>query len=184
MSREPGEMEPRDDVPEDDEEERLDQEERRRELLGQVPDVYWAEDLAKTESLALLEQGIRDAQRLKDKREELSRRHDAGEISDSRLSGDLMHLRKEESRAATRAGIGSVGLSYDHLGDVSENYDLMLRDLNKAEPSLLESKDRVKKAVEEMGSQAARDLADEMLERGEIGQEAHRLITRQARLGK
>ena len=71
-----------------------------------------------------------------------------------------------------------MGVTYDDLGDLSE--DLSLFSTGKIE--LIELKDRVKDEIRSLGPEAAQELADRMFDEGEISEEAHESISRQVRL--
>jgi hypothetical protein len=144
-----------------------------------IPDVWWADDIRKIENPVLREQETEAARKLLEAEEKLIKRADSGEIDSATFEAEYFHkLLPKKSKAATRAGIESTGLSWDHLGDLAEDN----RFLAKGDTELLDQKDRLKEMIEKLGPDASQELADEMLEDGRISEEAHETISRQVRL--
>ncbi len=87
-------------------------------------------------------------------------------------------MRIQKSRASTRAGLASVGLTYDHLGALDAELDhIYTGDLEG-----LKRLDRIDEAIERLGPEKALELADKMLEKGELGEKSHETISRKVRL--
>lgn len=149
-----------------------------------VPDVSWAEDIRKIEDPEIREKEIKAAEKILEKEEELNRKFEAGEIDEIDFwAKHEFELSKESRKAATRCGLESVGIGYDDLGDLAEDWDLMLAELG-GNPRPAELKHEVRKVIERVGPEEAERLADGMRERKEISKETHDLIARQARMSK
>ena len=81
-------------------------------------------------------------------------------------------------KATTRCGLASVGLTYDHLGDVSEDAELYAT----GDLKMLELKDRLKDTIEDIGPKAAEELADRMHEDERLSDDTDERIKIQIRL--
>jgi hypothetical protein len=145
----------------------------------EIPDVWWREHIEKIEDPEMRENEIEAAERLIEKKIDLIERLESGEITQDRYDDEyLLRLRSEERKAATRCGLASEGLTYDDLGDISEDNSF----ISKGDPKLMDIKDEIKEVIGSMGPEAAQELADRKLEEGEISKEAHETISRQVRL--
>ena len=127
----------------------------------------------------LREKEIEAAQELLEEQRKALEKHESGEIDDATLQNELDNkIGPKMRKAATRSGLESAGLTWDHLGDLAEDN----RFLAKGDTELLDQKDRLKEVIGELGPDASQELADEMLEDGRISEEAHETISRQVRL--
>ena len=154
------------------------------ELLTEieVPDVWWAEDIKNIDDPEIREEEIRTAEEILEKEEAVTRQLESGEITDEEhWNKCLFELLDEERRAATRCGLESVGLSYDHLGDLSEDREFYEVQASGG-PDLLGQKERIRQAIDDLGPEAAQELADRLRDEGELGETAHALVSRQVRL--
>lgn len=157
----------------------LEEPEARLEADPDIPDVWWKEDIQGIENPILREKEIEAAEALLGEKKELLKKYEDGEIDEATLQGKmLVELDPKEIRAATRCGLESVDLTWDHLGDIAEDN----RFLATGDTKLLDLKDRVKEKIGEMGPDASQELADRMLEEGEISKDTHETISRQVRL--
>jgi len=155
----------------------------REEKAGEdgIPDVWWADDIRKIQNPVIREMEIEAAKKLLEAEEKLIKRADSGEIDSATFQTEYFgKLLRRMSKAATRAGIESNGLTWDHLGDLAEDN----RFLAKGDTELLDQKDRLKEMIGELGPDASQELADEMLEDGRISEDAHETISRQVRLSR
>lgn len=82
------------------------------------------------------------------------------------------------TKQQTAAGLDSVGLSYDHLTDLSEDMDFMF--MNNAE--IIKLKDQISETVIKNGPEKSIQLADDMLLEGRLSESAYRIITRLIRM--
>ena len=144
----------------------------------EIPDVHWAKDIAQIENPILREREIEAAKKIVEKEEEINARLESGELCQFDAEMEFGSLRNQRAAAATRAGLASVGLTYDHLIDVADEYDR----LTLGDYKTVESADRLKRIICELGPQRAQELADQMLEEGRVSRENYDLISRQARL--
>lgn len=146
--------------------------------VEEIPDVNWAEDIGNIENPILRERAIETAKKLVDKENELNAKIESGEMSTFQAECAFSDLRKEKAAASTRAGLASVGLTYDHLAEASEAYDI----LTTGDYKLIDLIGQVRKMAERIGPEKAQHLADEMLKKGKISEPAHEHISRQVRL--
>ena len=116
----------------------------------EIPDVPWKEDIEKIPDLDLKLKEIQEAEKFKTEKKALDDRLENGELS---LGAYDSILRPKIRKATTRCGLASVGLTYDDLGDVSEDYAL----LTTGNLENTEKKDRLKKTIEDIGPEAAQE---------------------------
>ena len=153
-------------------------EEDLKEMKG-LPEVWWAEEIEKIEDPEIREREIEAAEKIMQKGKALRERLESGELTAEEYWGIYESgLSREERKAATRSGLASTGLTYDHLGDLSEDYDILVN----GDLGLAEKKARLKKMIEVRGPEASQELADRMLKEGEISEKTHETISRQVRL--
>jgi len=150
------------------------------EAAQELPEVSWKNDLREIDDDELRDIHIEKAEDILEKDQQISDEYDAGEISDTEWEIRQYEIQKESAKAATRAGLASVGLTPDHLADISEDNDL----LQAGNIDAIELKDRLRERIDEIGPEEAQMLADEMLEDGRIGKDAHDAISRQVRIKK
>ena len=148
------------------------------QLENEIPDVHWAKDIAQIENPILREREIEAAKKLVEKEDELDARIESGELSQFDAETEFSSLRSQKAAASTRAGLASVGLTYDHLIDVAEEYDR----LTPGDYRTVELADQVKRKIYDIGPENAQELADEMLEEGRLSRKTYDFISRQAQL--
>jgi hypothetical protein len=90
----------------------------------------------------------------------------------------FVRLGREKAKLSTRCDLESEGLTYDHMGDISEDWEIM----TAGDLELAEKKESLKKMIELRGPEASQELADEMLAEGKISKNTHDTISRQVRL--
>ena len=149
----------------------------------EIPDVPWAEDIEKIEDLEIRQKEIEAAERYLEKEKALSEKNTSGEINEFDYMVERDRLRDEGRRATTRSGIESVGLTWDHLGDLNENHDLILAGAS-GDLRPLKWKENLNKTIVSHGGDRVQEFADKKLEEGEIDEEAHKIISRQVRLSR
>ena len=153
----------------------LEDQERINEL--EIPDVSWKEDIEKIPDLDLKLKEIQEAEKFKAEKKALDDRLDNGELS---LGAYDSILRPKIRKATTRCGLASVGLTYDDLGDISEDYDLLTTgNLEKTK-----QKERLKEMIEDIGPKAAQERADRMHDEESLLDDTYESINRQIRLRK
>ena len=141
----------------------------------EVPDVEWKEDIENIEDPEIKAEEIEAAERYLEKERELKKMVEAGRISEGEYDS---RLRPERRKAATRYGLESVGLTYDQLGDISEDYDI----LTTGDPETMDLKQDLGSKIEMAGEDIAAELADRLLEDEKINTRQHQSLTRQARI--
>ena len=120
-------------------EEYLDQEVLEETMEWDKPDVCWAEDIENIQNPEIKQKEIEAAERLLEKENTLEKRFESGEISEDMYQAELdIGLRRQKSKAATRCALESVGITYDHLGDLSEDLDIYA----SGDLGLMENKDQ------------------------------------------
>jgi len=150
-----------------------------QEAEPETPEVSWAEDIQKIDNQVLREKAIEEAERIVDQEAELNAKHEAGEISDLNAELEALHtIRPQKVRASWKADLASAGLTGDHLGDIGEEQLL----ISTGDPDILDQKDRVRNRVRLDGADYSQELADRMQKEGELSEEAHEMLSRQARL--
>jgi hypothetical protein len=148
-------------------------------IQDEIPDVWWADYIRDIENPVIREQEIETAQELLEEQRKALGKHDSGQIDDATLQNELDNKMGPKMRkAATRSGLESTGLTWDHLGDLAEDHGF----LAKGDTELLDQKNRLNEVIGELGPDASQELADEMLEEGRISKDAHETISRQVRL--
>ena len=148
------------------------------QLENEIPDVHWAKDIAQIENPILREREIEAAKKIVEKEEEINARVESGELCQFDAEMEFESLRSQKAAASTRSGLASVGLTYDHFIDVAEDFD----HLTLGHYKTVESADRLKRIICELGPQRAQQLADRWMEERRLSRESYDLITRQARL--
>jgi hypothetical protein len=151
----------------------LEDQERINDL--EVPEVRWKEDIERIPDLDLKLEEIQKAEKFIAEKKALDDRLENGEIS---LGAYDSILRPRMRKATTRCGLASVGLTYDHLGDVSEDAELYAT----GDLKMLELKDRLKDTIEDIGPKAAEELADRMHEDERLSDDTDERIKIQIRL--
>ena len=143
-----------------------------------IPDVWWAESIKDIENPQIRHKEIEAAEKIFEEQKALDEKLESGEISKSRYDHEnLVILGRERAKFSTRCDLESVGLTYDHLGDLSEDWEILTsRDLE-----LAEKKESLKKMIELRGLEASQELADDILAEGKISKDTHDSISRQVR---
>lgn len=142
-------------------------------------DEMWAEDLRNIEDPELQLKELEAAEKIIEKRNTLEKRFEAGEINQDQFNAEVdFGLRKEESRAHTRAGMATQGLTYDHIGDLTEDQSLIYA----GDIETLDQKDELKKDLSLIEKEVAQEMIDRELEEGRIDKKGHESLSRLARL--
>ena len=169
------------DYSEEPEEVFLENPEENLEIDPDIPDVSWKEDIQKIENPILREKAIEEANKILEAQKELDKRFESGKIDNIDYEHEYFHvLGRKKVSAATRAAFASEGITGDHLGDLSEDQGLFVAGDTKA----LDLKDRVEGKIRDIGTDAAQELADRMLEEGKISEATHESISRMVRIQK
>jgi hypothetical protein len=146
-----------------------------------TPDLWWAEPIKGIENPEIKQKENEAAKKIIEKQDTLNEKLDSGEISKSEFDHEhLVKLGREKAKLSTRSDLESVGLSYDHLADISEDMSFIFA----GEVDLIEKTGRIEKMIELQGPEASQELADEMLADGRISKNAHDLISRKVRLSE
>jgi hypothetical protein len=167
-----------DEVDDEIDEEFLSEDEEIMREDVEIPDVPWAEDIARIENPDIRDKEIERAEKWLEKTEKLEAKYESEGKDFRGFLAENPDLSTEATKASTRASLESVGLTWDHLGDVSQDMGLLAaRDLNA-----LDQKDRVRNFIRDAGPETAQELADRMHEEGRLGEEAYETISRLVRI--
>jgi hypothetical protein len=130
-----------------------------------IPDVWWTQSIKEIENPEIREKEIEAAKKILEKEKNLEEKLESGEFSQSRFDHEnLVVLGREKAKFSTRCDFESVDLTYDHLGDLSEDWEI----LTSGDIELAEKKESLKKMIELRGPEASQELADDMLAEGKI----------------
>jgi len=143
----------------------------------EIPDVRWKKDIEKIPDPDLKLKEIKEAEKFCIEKKALEDRLENGEISDGMFESIM---RPKMRKAATRCGLASVGLTYDDLGDLSEDAEFLATGNLK----MTALKDRLKDTIEDIGPDAAEELADQMHEEERLSDDSYERIQRQIRLNR
>lgn len=145
----------------------------------EIPEVWWKEQLEEIENPEIKKKEIEAAEEILKKREILDQKFESGEITEyQHWDESNFELRREEIKASTRASLASVGLTYDHLGDLSEDHDFTV----SGHPELIDKKNMLSHKIDSLGPEFAQEEADRMKEEGKLSEKGHEIISRQVRL--
>ena len=145
----------------------------------EIPDVDWIEDLKNIEDDDLRQKEIQEAEKIKKEEMELRDRLDRGEIGFDRYETIRQcTLLPKMRKARTRCGLASVGLTYDDLGDITEDSEYLHREGAR----IADLKDRLKSTIADIGPDAAQALADSLHEEEALSKDTHDRISRQVRI--
>ena len=145
--------------------------------VADLPPIEGAEFIAKIEDPEVRKREVEAAEKLYERGEELKRKLDSGEISQGRYEHERGLHGIKAQRAITRWQLAEGGVTYDKMGDLSEDWNHIL-DENL---DLDDYRRRIKDRAEEMGPEAARKLANRMRREGRLSRDAHDIIKRQVR---
>jgi hypothetical protein len=88
----------------------------------EIPDVSWKDDIEKIPDFDVKLEEIEKAKKFVSEEKVLREKVDSGDLSVGMYESITKPIRK---KATTRCGLASVGLSFDHLGDVAEDAGLL-----------------------------------------------------------
>ncbi|WP_419656023.1 uncharacterized protein Dvar_51290 [Desulfosarcina variabilis str. Montpellier] len=146
-----------------------------------IPDVHWAENIAKIQDPEIRQREIDAANEILEKQQAVNEKHKSGEMNDYHFwEANTFDLRQEKTKASTRSALASEGLSFDMLGDIAEDWDFVSADKQK----MMGLKDDLKKTIRRLGPGPAQELANKQLAEGKLSDEAYKMISRQVRLYK
>lgn len=155
------------------------------ERLGEIPNVYWAEDIAAIENEEMREMAIEDAERIVEMKDQLDARLEEGALDQLHYEDAVnFEIRPEQRKASTRALMASENLLGDHIGEVPEQEAMLIKAASTGDTRLLDLNQELESTVDRLGSDRAQELADEMYEDGRLGEEAYQIISRKARLAR
>lgn len=138
-------------------------------------EVPWKEDIEDIDDPEILEKEIETAEKYQELEKDLSEKVDAGEISVAEYDS---RLRPQRNRNSTRCALETVGLTYDDLGDLSEDYDTLVT----GDLEAMEAKENLRKDIDLAGEEISERMADRMLDDEKINEREHGSLTRLGRL--
>jgi len=149
------------------------------DLALDIPDVDWKEDIEKIEDDDLRQAEIEKAEKIVEQKKQLDDQFDRGEIDLGRYDSLYTEsIKPSIRRARLSAGLASVGVNSDDLGDIAEDKEFLLA----GDTRLPELKEKIKEKISELGPKYAQEEADRLLEEEVVGKDAHSRISRQVRL--
>lgn len=148
------------------------------ELNMDIPDVDWANEIRQIENPILREREIKAAKRLAQKEKALNAKVKSGKLTPFQAECEFSDLRNEKSNTSFRASLASIDLTWDHLFDVAEKYDL----LTTGDYNTVELADEVEKAIGRLGPDLGQEQADKMFEKGQLSKKTYEFISRKVRL--
>ena len=151
--------------------------EEKRILEMETPPVSWADDIERIRDPEIKERAIETAKESCERKEELKRKFASGRISEGDYLSKLEVQSVKDTKAATRAGLGSVDLTYEDLGDLGEDLENIFYPKN----DLPKYRQRIRARIDDIGPEAAQELADRMHEEGRLSKRAHGIISRQVK---
>jgi hypothetical protein len=160
-------------------------EEWRDEIRSQkeveIPEVDWAEDIENIDNLEIQQKEIEAAEKILDQESDLKEKLESGKITENQYLNEYeFGIRNAKRKATTRSALESAGLTYDDLGDVSEDWDFLV----SGSPDLAQIKDQLRNTIDTLGPEQAQALADRMLAEGKLSQNTWETISRQVRLSE
>jgi len=145
----------------------------------EIPDVEWADEIEQIDNPKIKEREIEAAEKILDKEENLEKKLEDGDIDENQYLNEYeFGIQNSKRKATTRTGLESVDITYDDLGDITEDMDILI----SGTPEIADMKEQLKSTIDSIGSEAAQELADDMLEEGRLSKSTHDTITRQVRL--
>ena len=159
---------------EDGPEEFLDNPEETEEaLVKELEDrgIWWGDSIARIRDPELQQEAIERADELMEEREDLSRQIELGEIDDYEFWARNWDLHGKAAKRAFQADLDSIELGSGELGEISEEYDMLIR----GDLELMDINDRVNERVK-ADPESAQETADRMHEEGRLSEEAYDLI--------
>ena len=95
----------------------------------EIPDEWYAEEIKNIDDPELRAKEIEEADKIRDWEKNLDKKLDAGEISHHEHWAEYeFEIRPAKIKFSTRAALESEGITYDMLGDISEDWDLITAD--------------------------------------------------------
>jgi hypothetical protein len=147
--------------------------------LEKIPKEWWTEEVERIQDPKLRKKETDAAIKIAEKEKRLDDKLESGEISKDRYDFEkLRDLGKEKVKFSMSSGLESVDLSWDHIGDLIEDYDILV----SGDPKTDKMKEGVKKLIRNRGPKYAKEVADRMLEKDELSKSTYDTIMRQIRL--
>jgi hypothetical protein len=145
---------------------------------------WWNESIEEIKNPVVREERIERAREIIQAENELDEKLQSGEISQSRYDHEkLVVLGKRKARFSVGADLDSVGLSWDRLGEVSEEQSILIKEA-AGDPAFARFRDRVERAIQVLGPEWVEDWADDSLENGRMPKEVHESVSRKVRVAK
>ena len=143
--------------------------------VADLPPIEGAEFIAKIENPEVREREVEAAKRICEKRQDLERKLDSGEISQGAYEHERQLLGIKANRAITRWELGAQGVTYDKIGNTMEDWNHILdENLN-----LGDYRRRIQERVEEIGPESAQEVAKRMRRTGGLSRDGYDIVTRQ-----
>ncbi len=149
----------------------------------EIPDVPWAEDIARIENPDIQDKEIDRAEKWLERKQKLEDDYESKGKDFRAFWAENPDLSTKARKASTSASLESVGLTWDHLGDLSQDMALLAAEAAR-DKNALDRKDQVREFIRDAGPETAQELADRMHEEGRLREEAYETISRLVRIHK
>lgn len=140
----------------------------------EIPDVPWAEVIQEIENPVLKEETIEKAEDWKEKAKKLDEQCKSGEIDKSSYLAKHEKLRERANELSFQADLASVDLTWDKLGDLAEDYELLI----SGDLETLDRKEKNKELIREVGVEKSQEITDHLLEEEKIDEKEHQSASR------
>ena len=147
-----------------------------------IPEVGWKEEIKNIEDTEIRNEEIEIAKEILDEEKKNNERYESGEITEyQHWEKYEFGIRKEKVNASFRCSLESIGLTFDHLGDLDEDVEITIAEgAGNEKPARM--KEGVKKLIRHEGPDFAQDLADQEKDKGNLQDKSYKSISRQVRL--
>jgi len=151
---------------------------KKPETEPEIPDVYGAEYIDKIKNPIIRERAIEKAQEWKDEEKRRIEKYISENKDFKGFGAENPDLTTKAIKNATRWALESEGLSYDQLGELSENAGA----LQTGNLEYVETKDHVKGLLRQVDPEEAKEIAERVIEEHELSEEDEQPIRRLVRL--
>jgi hypothetical protein len=151
---------------------------KKAETETEIPDVWWHEDIEKIEDPNIQNKEIEEARKWKADENERVEKYIFENKDFKGFGAENPDLTRKGIKIATRCALESEGITYDHLGDLSED----ARHLQSGDLETVEAKDRVKRLLSQVDPEVGEELAEKVIEEHELSGDDAESLRRLIRL--
>jgi len=143
--------------------------------VADLPPIEGVEFIARIEDPEVREREVEAAERIDEKRQDLNRKLESGEISQGAYEHERHLLGIKAQRAITRWQLSAQGVTYDKIGDTMEDWN----HIPEEDLDLADFRSRIKKNAEEIGPESAQEVAERRRRAGKLSKDGYDIIMRQ-----